>query len=422
MERADDLISDDKRVVADIMFMKTKAILEIVIGYGVYLMILISIYCSYCFKCIANIEYNFSVVSIVTNQIKIFATGVDAVSKISLLAVLYGVAMPSLLVVLMFKPVYRSVPHPERGEIDSDEPVRAMYCALLYFVSHGVMAHVMAISWELRQLVRKNYLVGFLHTRTEADPAQMSFFAFYDRVLRSGYTDIFKSFLINLILFVPGVLLTVIIPLRMGHFFCGSSDPILFRFKHVVTDMQIPVEMLLSHIFIPFLLEKVQYHKVLRHSLMFILSTAGQYLSLEWILEPESFPDIDFNALENRNAAVVHIPDNTAQNIPALIEDVAAIEPPADVQENQPAEQSAVEINVDEVAAAPQVLPVAEQKAALNTIRDLPWIWRMALLIIFSLFSWSALSSWALHLPLKVSSFIGCPVGNLIMLLFRCHD
>lgn len=403
MERADDLISDDKRIVADIMFAKAKAILEIVLGYGVYFAILLSIYCSYCFKCIANIDYNFSVVSVVTNQIKIFATGLDAVSKISLLSVLYGFAMPLVLVALMFKPVYRSVPHRERGDIDSDEPIRVMYCALLYIVSHGVMAHVMAISWELRQLIRKKYLSGFLHTRTEADPAQMSFVAFYDRVLKSGYVDIFKSFFINLIVFVPGVLLTVIIPLRMGHFFCGSTEPIMFRFKHIVTDMQIPIEMLLSHIFIPFLLEKVQYHKLLRHCLMFILSTTCQYLSLEWILEPESFPEINFNILDNGNN-VLRLPDIAVQNVPAVLDDVAAINPQVDILEN-PVEQPVVEIPGGEPADQEQ--PVAEEKAAMYTIRDLPWIVRMALLIAVSVVSWSALSSWALHLPLKVD-------GNLI--------
>ena len=133
---------------------------------------------------------------------------------------------------------------------------------------------------------------------------------------------------------------------------------------------------------------------------MFILSTACQYLSLQWILEPESFPEIDFNALENRNH-VLRLPDIAVQNIPAPVDDVAAINLPADIPEN-PVGQPDGEFLDGEAAAVHQDQPVAEEKAASYTIRDLPWIWRMAFLIIFSFLSWSALSSWALHLPLKV--------------------
>lgn len=162
IERGDELVGDDKLVVADIMFVKTKAFLEIMIGYGVYFVVLLSLYFTYCLKSIAQFDYKFSVVGVITNQIKFVLTGVNTFAKLSLLLVLYGIVLHLLLVGLMFKTVYRSTPSRAQKEIDGDETTRGVFVLLLYFCSMALLAHVMAVCSELRQLIRKDYLVFFL--------------------------------------------------------------------------------------------------------------------------------------------------------------------------------------------------------------------------------------------------------------------
>ena len=297
------------------------------------------------------------------------------------------------------------------------------------------------------------------------------------------YSELFKSFFINIILVLPGLLLTVIIPLRFGHFLCLSWRPVVFNFKHVVTDMQIPVEMIMSHIFIPFLVEKLQYRKLLRQSLAAILSTCCRYLALEWVLEPDSFPEIDFAALDDRNNALaqrqleVAVPPAIPPVEPPVVPPVApegsneevltteaeGVAHPADQilndlyegKHNEGVDETVIndffqseertmelsdsithefhsssnqiqshELDTLEIVAEETLLagtevsrasrayphtpasvstvPSPAALAAPYTIRDLPIVFRIAILLILCFAAWGTLSSLALHLPLKV--------------------
>jgi len=507
LEGTEEVMHDDNGAMADLMFLKTKAIMEIMIGYSVYLSFMLMACGFYCFKYLPSVDYGFSIVEALSGQIKFLITGINTAIKMMMLLWVYLVATPIILIFLTYKPLVMCL-HPKMSsEIDSGDSMQnAAHTAFLYLIAQGIIAHSMVICHELRLLIRKDYLVEVL---PQSNQAQNGFFGFSERVAKRTYSNICRRTLINSIFIISGALVTIIIPLRLGHLLCLSRERLVFRLRQVVTDVQIPVEMILSHIFIPFLIEKLQYRKLVNKTLSMILQIGCKYLAMEWVLSPENFPElfpevenqpnpnnaplaaIENVVVENHNVAVLdnnevlnapinedfnapvnadfnapinedlnapinedlNAPINEDLNVP-IIDDLSALNVDINVNEvladagsgleifdgdnvdTTPVPTADLELVGDELLTQPSgrnpedvttVIPPVGTSTSGDlapsatlpqpgpaqpfTIRDLPTDVRAILLTFFGFFSIAVVSSWLIHLPLK----IGRPLLQLLL-------
>lgn len=151
--------------------------------------------------------------------------------------------------------------------------------------------------------------------------------------MRITYLQIVKSLLINCSTFLIGIIVSAIIPIRFGHVLCPIAEPLQFRLKSVVMDIQMPVEMVLCHILLPTLIEKMHYKAVFKNVLKTYFKAMTQLLDLQWLASNEVFP-------ETAAAAVVvvdHV-DHPAllQNAPEVQHSVADSGPLVRAVESSP--------------------------------------------------------------------------------------
>ena len=149
--------------------------------------------------------------------------------------------------------------------------------------------------------------------------------------MKITYVQIMKSLLINCSTFLIGIIVSAIIPIRFGHMLCPIAEPLQFRLKSIVMDIQMPVEMVLCHILLPTLIEKMHYKAVFKNVLKTYFKVMTQLLDLQWLASNEVFP-------ETTAAAVVEVVDRPAlpQNAPEVQNSVPDSGPLVQAVESSP--------------------------------------------------------------------------------------
>lgn len=107
-----------------------------------------------------------------------------------------------------------------------------------------------------------------------------------DFISKTPFSILIKQFITDLSFYIPGLFLTIFIPLKYGHFLCPMSKLIEFRFAEVIMDVQLPLEKIMYHILIPFITEKLQYYTVLNVCFEFFFKHMCRFLDLKDILDP----------------------------------------------------------------------------------------------------------------------------------------
>jgi len=126
--------------------------------------------------------------------------------------------------------------------------------------------------------------------------------------MRITYLQIVKNLFINSSTFLIGVIVSVIIPIRFGHVLCPIAEPLQSRPKSIVMDTQMPVEMVLCHILLPTLIEKMHYKAVFKNILKVYFQAMTHLLDLQWIASNEVFPNLDDNNEAPENTLLPPIP------------------------------------------------------------------------------------------------------------------
>jgi hypothetical protein len=72
-----------------------------------------------------------------------------------------------------------------------------------------------------------------------------------------------KQLLTDACFYIPALMLTIFVPIRLGHFFFPFSGPVIFRTGNELFDYDVPLETVLFHILVPFMAEKIHYRKIM---------------------------------------------------------------------------------------------------------------------------------------------------------------
>ena len=289
--------SDERILLADVLFSKCSALVEVGVGYGIYISLAVGSYFVYCLKYGANFDYELSsIVEVWATQARLMYHGVNTALKIKLLLLMYGFLVPLLLAILACRALARTLPESVRVEHFEGDGLNGVYiiCLVVMFVfSHLFMAHVQFLAYEMRQMLRADLLLDVLPDSNmfEHDPEQHNLFNMQQRLMQLTFSRLLKKFLINFSMVVPCMIASVVIPLRFGQFLCPVSlldsafwttswsivrgavesvvttgqvrhllhvpallllgistglQPLQLRVRPIVLDVQIPVEMVLS--------------------------------------------------------------------------------------------------------------------------------------------------------------------------------
>jgi hypothetical protein len=361
------------------------AVLKVVFGYSFFLTLAVSVFAASYLQFLGGLDYgaaalpDIDIVGAVSRNIRAAGEMFHSTVKFGMLVSAFGIATPIALTALTAKVLNRSLPpYLRTGDLES---LSLVLIGALFIFSYLITLHVWQITKELRRAIDRKYLVGILPEADDMDDARAAhgentFISFHEKLKKLSYSQIVKRILIRTSIMLPAFVVCVMVPIRIGHLLCPLAGPLMFRLKQVTAEMQIPVEMMLSHIFIPLIIEKMKYKAVVKFLVSTFLGAVAPPLGLGWILAP---------APENRDAAAA-----AARNIPpGLVEilhpvgDVAGeVDLGSPIPEGTPNAQT-------ETPAAPAAAP-PPRGSALSVL----------ILVLAGLALLAVISSWVLHAPL----------------------
>lgn len=109
----------------------------------------------------------------------------------------------------------------------------------------------------------------------------------FDALAAKTVSELLRRFLLNTCFYVPGVLVSFLIPFRLGHYLCPISRPLQIKFDELVVDVQLPLELLVFHVLVPFMLERVRHRTVVRTVVRMFMLRACEMLQLtEAVIDP----------------------------------------------------------------------------------------------------------------------------------------
>jgi hypothetical protein len=219
-----------------------------------------------------------------------------------------------LLVLATLKPF--EVTFRERFEICSELP-------LLCFVSSwmlgcGMIYHFGLLLISIRHLLRDEVIDGIIPGQRDFDILiDMVFNLYHDRPVREHLSRM----MVNLSLYISLFLLTIFIPINFGHLLFPflTQGPIKFRFnKGIVSDIEKSIELLVSHLILPLIVERSQgdfVEKIIKN----LLLMGAKLTRLEHILSPIVFGNL--NLQPQVNLRLEPIPANNLQLTNQVIEE-----------------------------------------------------------------------------------------------------
>lgn len=417
----------DNALVARILLTQARAVLNLAFGYALYAAVPLA-GLAFCYlQYVANIDYSgnaFDVVGVVTRQARALQGVMHTGAKMAILLVVNGIALPLAITYLTAKFVNKGLPVYLRAPDLASFPVLLIFG--LFIFSHLFISHVRHVCYELRQVINKKYLVGILPETTILEAgAQDQVLNVHDRVSKSTYSDILKTTIIRTSILLPAFVFGVVLPVRLGHWCVPFARPLLFRLQQVTVEVQIPVEMMLSHIFIPLIVDKLRYKSIAKQVVTGFVTYLANLLNIMWILEPPAPAAVpgDAPAPVLAGAQMPRPAPLPAQHValPQLVPE----HPDAALVPQQ--EAGGVLQGVEEViepapvaplagagvvpTAAPAVEPVGEQ----TRVGPMPVV-EFFVLGASGLLLFGVLSSYLLHAPLTVGRWVmgltGLPTHN----------
>lgn len=394
--------------ISELFYSKFKTLVEIGMGYSLFVAVAMITYVSYCIRNLATGDYGISVVEFYSAQVRLLYDGFNSSIKITLVIAMYGIILPLIVALLLVKASLRIVPNSIREQLLDYDALQLIYGLAVYLISHILVAHLVTILYEIRQAIRADLLRDFLpksivfDQREEEQELGNNFFGLHELFLKVSFSQLLKKFLLNVIVIIPGVVVSIVLPIRFGHLFVPFSSPLQLKFKSVVVDVQIPVEMILSHILIPLIIEKIKYRECLHFIINKYLKTFAPLFNMDEILS-ESLHE------ERGNVAEVNAP---------VVDVIPTIEDQRDGEEinTDVAEIRYEELGKKSIFVQIQSLFMRYSTTVLNYINTQNHEVRGFILASVGLLLMTILSSWVLHIPLIVGrkslQTVGIPPTN----------
>lgn len=141
------------------------------------------------------------------------------------------------------------------------------------------MVGVSFLLTELREVIRHDLLVGILPSPHREDENA------FELIIRRTFKENLTRSLMRTVFYTIFVLLTISIPVRVGHYICPCLKPLVLNIADAVFEIQLPLEMVFLHVLVPLAMDhlrvKAIVHDVMQH---FFLSVCT-YLDITEILE-----------------------------------------------------------------------------------------------------------------------------------------
>lgn len=363
---------EDKSVAAELVLTNLQAAVNLMVGYAFYMSVPIGLFCGCYLQYATDFAYNENMMNLatsVTRQVSNIGEYAHTGAKLAILGTVQGIIVPALFALLAVKFVDRSLPvYMRYNELEASANFAVWL--ILFVFAHLFIVHIRQVTFEARVAINPKYLVGILPETPVLGPRQeaVALSALHEKLRVTSYLQVLKAILIRVCIQLPSFVAGVIVPIRLGHLLCPLAEPLLFRMhfqKQMKVDAQIPVEMILWHIFLPIIIEKMRYVSVVKQVVSSFLSVAAPAMGMPWLLDAT--------------------PLQAGGNVPRPM----ALPPAGDVAASEGG-----------TAPADDALP--------TTIDTSSWpLWaRASALLVLSLMTLSLLSSWILHAPLTVGRWV----------------
>lgn len=287
----------ERQVVSEAFVFKVRTVAEILLCYFCVFNVLTMAGIAYMFHYYADRLRNVSAMGIFQSSRQLLGQATATIAKVTLVVVLYVIFLPTCFATIMFictKPIfgeYLQVAEDEQRSIPE-----IILFSFLYFMSFWVMAHIAFVTSELRPLLRDPSISIFqqgLPIDFGGDPMVDQVQRLQQTLLRRNYGDFFKAFALECCVLFPGLLFTVVIPVKLGHLSIGSLLPLRVHLDSIMGKMQLPGDLLLSHVLVPLLINRLQYSASVRKLLRWNLEYGARLTGCEHLLSPVYFPHLE---------------------------------------------------------------------------------------------------------------------------------
>jgi len=156
-----------------------------------------------------------------------------------------------------------------------------LVCAVVHWlIGFMFMFCIALVLIEIREIVRFDLLRGILPViPQEVDENLLNIMA------ATPFKQLVVKELINLCFYMSGVVLCIMAPVQIGHFLFPTFTPLTLRFNDVLFEVQLPLEMVVFHVLVPFALDHLRFRVMIHGSLRRFLSWACNLLQVNFILE-----------------------------------------------------------------------------------------------------------------------------------------
>jgi acyl-CoA-binding protein len=231
---------------------------------------------------------NVCLVDILKTQYLTYRESFNVWSKITFVLSIEGTLLPQLLGWLIDIVTIKSFPNSTANDRFNMLYSNPILCIIIHWIIGFVyMLYISIFLVELRDCLRADLLVEIL--------PQVSIQELDDHSLKSlgkkPIMYIITRTLINICFYLFGILITFFIPFIFGHHLSPCSNKLKLQFKEIISDVQFPVEMVIFHIVLPLLLEKLHLRKFIRSILKKFLAWGCEYFEIISILNTRSFDD-----------------------------------------------------------------------------------------------------------------------------------
>ncbi len=317
---------EEEARILDILMAKARIGIEIVLGLLVMVSLVVlalsAIFIKYLvFSSLPNPANRRSFYSLVVEGFYTAVEGAHFAIKLLLSLALYMIFLPTISTVLIMKVMSSTDRSITMGFTKgSDAPFAILFFMACYGLSLLAIAHILFVAGELRLLLKPIYLKELLPKenlfdqavlalnrveRNEENPENMARSTWiqrlYSSISKATFSSILKKFSLRCCLVLPGILFMVIIPLKLGHIFSLTFQPFSFKLRgsgmtqsttmgEGVTSpssfnlSSIPIEMVISHILLPILIERMQYAQTVRAILKGLLLQTKDLFNTDSIL------------------------------------------------------------------------------------------------------------------------------------------
>jgi hypothetical protein len=389
----------DRLAAAQLVSANMQAFAKVAFGYSVFAVVAVSAFVSTYMQFLGGLDQvggnAFNVLGVVQNRVQAAGDMFHSLVKLAVMVLTVGILTPSALTMLTSKVVNKSLPVYLRST--SLEEFNILLFVGLFVFSYLITVHVWYVTLELRRAIDRKYLAGILPEVEDQDVAvnahgNNSLFTLLEKLKGMSYSHILKRILIRTSITLPAFVACVVVPIRWGHLLCPVDGPLLFRLKQSSVETQIPVEMMLSHIFLPLIIEKLRYKAVLRSVVSGFLAWVTPLLGLQWILAPAGAAGAINAALPPAAGVLAQL----AAPAPAPVEE-GGLHDAEDVAQDVVDEEGAV-ADDGEAYVAPE-LPT-QAPVAVPPSSPLQTVLSSSVLIMLGMGLLALSSSWVLHAPL----------------------